>query len=179
MSTPPIGPTNTFHGTSGDDTVHIFKAGGLAGLLGLYEVNLNGQTSYMTKQQLENTNFELHGGNDTLVVDANVTADITANGGRGDDVMIGGSGDDNLSGGRGDDVIAGRGGNDDLKGGRGDDVLLGGRGNDVMRGGRGDDIMFGGRGHDIMFGNRGDDLLVGGRGFDFLSGGRGNDTVLP
>ena len=179
MSTPPIGPTSTFHGTSGDDTVHISKAGGLAGLLGLYEVNMNGQTTYMTKHQLENTDFQLHGGNDTLVVEANVTADITAHGGRGDDVMIGGAGDDTFSGGRGDDVIAGRGGNDDLKGGRGDDVLLGGRGHDNLDGGRGDDLMFGGRGHDIMFGNRGNDLLVGGQGFDFLFGGRGSDTVLP
>ena len=129
MPTSPIGPSNTVHGTGGDDSVHISKASGLAGLLGLYEVNVNGQTSYMTKQQLENTNFELHGGNDTLVVDANVTADITANGGSGDDVMIGGNGDDNLSGGRGDDVIAGR-GNDLLVGGKGLDLLLGGRGAD-------------------------------------------------
>jgi Ca2+-binding RTX toxin-like protein len=152
MSTSPIGASNTFHGTSGDDSVHISKADGLAGLLGLYEVNVNGQTSYMTKQQLENTNFELHGGNDTLVVDENVTADITANGGSGDD---------------------------DLEGGRGDDLLLGGRGNDVLRGGRGDDALFGGRGHDLLLGGRGNDLLVGGQGFDFLLGGRGNDTIAP
>ena len=161
MPTSPIGPSNTVHGTGGDDSVHISKASGLAGLLGLYEVNVNGQTSYMTKQQLENTNFELHGGNDTLVVDANVTADITANGGSGDDVMIGGNGDDNLSGGRGDDVIVGRGGNDELSGGRGNDA------------------MFGGRGHDAMFGGRGSDLLVGGKGLDLLLGGRGADWIVP
>ena len=161
MPTSPIGPSNTVHGTGGDDSVHISKASGLAGLLGLYEVNVNGQTSYMTKQQLENTNFELHGGNDTLVVDANVTADITANGGSGDDVMIGGNGDDNLSG------------------GRGDDVLLGGRGNDRLRGGRGDDAMFGGRGNDVMLGGRGNDLLVGGKGLDLLLGGRGADWIVP
>ena len=161
MPTSPIGPSNTVHGTGGDDSVHISKASGLAGLLGLYEVNVNGQTSYMTKQQLENTNFELHGGNDTLVVDANVTADITANGGSGDDVMVGGNGDDNLSG------------------GRGDDVLLGGRGNDVLRGGRGDDAMFGGRGNDVMLGGRGNDLLVGGKGLDLLLGGRGADWIVP
>jgi Ca2+-binding RTX toxin-like protein len=197
MSTSPIGASNTFHGTSGDDSVHISKADGLAGLLGLYEVNVNGQTSYMTKQQLENTNFELHGGNDTLVVDENVTADITANGGsgddviagrggndelkggRGDDVLLGGHGDDKLKGGRGDDVLLGGRGNDDLEGGRGDDLLLGGRGNDVLRGGRGDDALFGGRGHRAGDRGRGNDLLVGGQGFDFLLGGRGNDTIAP
>ena len=169
MPTSPIGPSNTVHGTGGDDSVHLSKASGLAGLLGLYEVNVNGQTSYMTKQQLENTNFELHGGNDTLVVDANVTADITANGDSGDDVMIGGNGDDNLSGGRGDDVIAGRGGNDELSGGRGDDVQLGGRGNDVMLGGRGNDVMLGGRGNDLLVGGKGLDLLLGGRGADWIA----------
>ena len=126
MPTSPIGPSNTVHGTGGDDSVHISKASGLAGLLGLYEVNVNGQSSYMTKQQLENTNFELHGGNDTLVVDANVTADITANGGSGDDVMIGGN----------------------LLGGRGNDVMLGGRGNDLLVGGKGLDLLLGGRGAD-------------------------------
>ena len=101
MPTSPIGPSNTVHGTGGDDSVHISKASGLAGLLGLYEVNVNGQTSYMTKQQLENTNFELHGGNDTLVVDANVTL-----GGRGNDLLVGGKGLDLLLGGRGADWIA-------------------------------------------------------------------------
>ena len=130
MPTSPIGPSNTVHGTGGDDSVHISKASGLAGLLGLYEVNVNGQTSYMTKQQLENTNFELHGGNDTLVVDANVTADITANGGSGDDVMVGGNGDDAMFGGRGNDVMLGGRGNDLLVGGKGLDLLLGGRGAD-------------------------------------------------
>ena len=43
MPTSPIGPSNTVHGTGGDDSVHISKASGLAGLLGLYEVNVNGQ----------------------------------------------------------------------------------------------------------------------------------------
>jgi hypothetical protein len=91
---PPAGPTNTVNGTSGNDTVHIAKASGLAGLMGLYEVTVNGQTQLMTKAQLENTDFQLGAGNDTLVVDANVTADITAHGGCGDDVMVGGQGDD-------------------------------------------------------------------------------------
>ena len=111
---PPAGPTNTVNGTNGNDTVHIAKASGLAGLMGLYEVTVNGQTQLMTKAQLENTDFQLGEGNDVLVVDANVSADITAHGGGGNDVLVGGAGDDHLSGGRGNDIIAGRGGNDRL-----------------------------------------------------------------
>lgn len=154
------GPTNTVHGTAGNDSVHISKADGIPGLLGLYEVNVNGNVQYMTKQQLENTNFQLGAGNDTLVIDSNVTADITAHGGSGNDTLYGGSGNDVLSGGRG---------NDRLHGGGGNDLLLGGRGNDAL---------FGGRGNDALFGGRGNDLLVGGRGLDLLAGGPGADAIL-
>src|SRR3954468_9352835 len=111
MSVNPCGPTNTINTGCGNDNVHISKAEGLAGLLGLYKVDINGHSQYMTKQQLENTQFNLGAGNDTLVVDSNVKADIHANGGKGNDVMIGGAGDDVLKGGDGSDVIAGRGGN--------------------------------------------------------------------
>jgi Ca2+-binding RTX toxin-like protein len=150
---------NTVYGTAGNDNVHISKAPGLLGALGLYEVNVNGHVQFMTKQQLEHTNFELGAGNDTLVVDSNVNADIHANGGSGDDVLIGGNGDDTLNGGSGDDVIAGRGGNDHLNGGRGDDVLLGGRGNDTLDGGRGNDYLDGGPGHDHNHGGPGRDYV--------------------
>jgi len=170
---------NNLYTGAGNDNVHISKAGGLAGLLGLYEVNVNGQTQYMTKQQLENTNFNLGSGNDTLIVDSNVTADIHANGGSGNDVMIGGAGDDDLHGGNGSDVIAGRGGNDHVDGGNGRDYLFGGAGHDHVDGGRGRDYADGGPGHDIVHGGQGNDVVRGGSGFDWVSGGPGNDVVLP
>jgi Ca2+-binding RTX toxin-like protein len=169
-------PGNTVNGTCGDDNVHISKAPGLLGALGLYEVNVNGHTQLMTKQELENTQFNLGGGNDTLVVDSNVTADIHADGGSGNDVMIGGGGDDQLKGGSGCDFIAGRGGNDCIDGGRGNDVLLGGKGNDVLRGGKGDDYLGGGDGNDVLLGGKGRDHLDGGKGWDYLDGGKGHDT---
>ncbi|HEV8314220.1 MAG TPA: calcium-binding protein [Burkholderiaceae bacterium] len=169
------GASNTVYGTAGNDNVHISKAPGLLGALGLYEVNVNGNVQYMTKQQLENTNFQLGAGNDTLVVDSNVHANITANGGSGNDVMIGGAGNDHLSGGSGNDVIAGRGGNDHISGGSGNDWLSGGNGNDVLCGGRGNDVLNGGNGNDALYGGRGNDTLNGGRGSDYLDGGRGHD----
>ena len=166
---------NTVYGTSGNDNVHISKAPGLLGALGLYEVNVNGNVQYMSKQQLEHTNFQLGAGNDTLVVDSNVNANITADGGSGNDVLIGGNGNDRLSGGSGNDVLAGRGGDDSISGGCGNDYLFGGNGNDRISGGNGNDVLFGGNGNDVLSGGRGNDSLYGGRGNDYLDGGPGHD----
>jgi Ca2+-binding RTX toxin-like protein len=150
-----ISITNTVNGTAGDDNVHISKAQGLLGALGYYDVNINGQHQYMTKSELEHTDFELGAGDDRLVVDSNVDASITANGGSGDDTLIGGKGNDWLSGGSGDDYISGGAGNDKLDGGSGDDTLLGGAGDDRLRGGSGDDYLDGGAGVDNNDGGSG------------------------
>ena len=90
-------------------------------------------------------------------------------GGAGNDILLGGRGDDELLGGDGCDVIFGRGGNDRLSGGAGRDALFGGSGNDWLDGGLDDDFLFGGWG---------DDQLDGGEGSDFLFGGPGDDTKL-
>ncbi len=165
-------------GTCGDDVVHIAKADGLAGALGLYQVTLNGQTQYMNKQQLESTTFKLGAGNDLLLVDPDVQANIKADGGAGNDVLIGGAGNDTLKGGRGNDLIFGGAGNDTLKGGRGDDMIFGGCGNDKIKGGRGDDCLFGGAGNDKIKGGRGNDVIFGGAGDDNIKGGKGNDWLF-
>ena len=49
---------------------------------------------------------------------------LTADGGEGDDVLIGGPGRATLFGGAGDDVLIGGGGLDILDGGSGDNVLI-------------------------------------------------------
>ena len=49
---------------------------------------------------------------------------LTANGGDGDDVLIGGAGNDTLIGGAGDDVLIGGPGQDILDGGPGDNILI-------------------------------------------------------
>jgi Ca2+-binding RTX toxin-like protein len=49
---------------------------------------------------------------------------LTANGGDGDDVLIGGDGNDTLSGGAGDDILIGGPGQDILDGGTGNNILI-------------------------------------------------------
>jgi Ca2+-binding RTX toxin-like protein len=179
MFIPPFQPPpNTINTGNGNDNVHISKAPGLLGALGFVSVTINGQTQIMSKAQLENTTFNLGGGNDTLIVDSNVTADVKANGGCGNDVMIGGGGDDKFDGGCGNDILAGRGGNDVLKGGCGNDVVLGGAGNDFASGGAGNDYVHGGAGNDFASGGTGNDYVHGGDGHDIVSGGPGLDRVL-
>jgi Ca2+-binding RTX toxin-like protein len=171
------GSSNTVRGTEGNDFVHVKKADGLAGCLGLYEVNVNGRSQYMTKEQLESTRFELGAGDDVLIVDENVKAGITADGGKGNDILIGGGGDDKLAGGKGNDILIGGGGNDRLDGGKGDDWLFGGHGNDRLAGGHGADHLYGGHGSDTLAGGPGRDWLDGGRGRDISDGGRGRNQV--
>jgi Ca2+-binding RTX toxin-like protein len=49
---------------------------------------------------------------------------LTANGGDGNDVLVGGIGNDTLSGGAGDDILVGGGGVDTLDGGTGNNTVL-------------------------------------------------------
>jgi hypothetical protein len=60
-----------------------------------------------------------------------------ANGGNGDDCIIGTAANESLSGGQGNDVILGGAGNDHLYGGQGNDYLDGGPGIDICEGGQG------------------------------------------
>ncbi|MSU90120.1 hypothetical protein GE300_10910 [Rhodobacteraceae bacterium 2CG4] len=126
------------------------------------------------------------GGNDAL------------HGGRADEVLRGGAGDDLLTDAGGRSRLHGGGGDDTLKagafsdgsalrGGRGDDLVIssngddrlwGNAGRDRLEGGRGDDRLRGGQGDDRLDGGEGGDRLSGGRGDDLLSGGEGADTFV-
>jgi Ca2+-binding RTX toxin-like protein len=89
------------------------------------------------------------GGDDQVRVASSVTIPVTLRGGPGNDVLVGGSGNDSLYGGPGNDKLVGRLGNDVLVGGPGNDELIGGAGNDVLRGGPGRDALFGGAGKNV------------------------------
>jgi Ca2+-binding RTX toxin-like protein len=129
-------------GTDGADTLHISNASMPDTLAGsFFDVELNGRHKIMSKAELEATTFDLRGGDDTLIVDPDVVANITARGGSGDDTMRGGAGNDRLDGGSGDDRLFGGAGNDRLTGGSGDDYLDGGAGKDIQIGGSGNNTV--------------------------------------
>ena len=122
----------------------------------------------------------------------------------GIEIVIGGTGADNLTGGAGNETLRGMGGNDTLNGSLGTDVLQGGAGTDTVsyagranpvtinldglandgEGGENDNVnadienALGGSGADTLTGNEGPNNLNGGPGADVLNGGNGNDVLI-
>ncbi|WP_428482512.1 cadherin domain-containing protein [Pyruvatibacter mobilis] len=94
-----------------------------------------------------------------------------------DDLLIGGSGNNELNGNDGNDEIRGYGGNDTMHGGSGHDSMYGGDGDDTIRGNDGNDLLVGGDGADLLDGGTGHDVLLGGDGNDTLQAGSGNDIL--
>ncbi len=99
-------------------------------------------------------------------VDATAVENLVVRGRGGDDVIVGQNGIAGLTtltirGGRGDDTLVGGDGNDVLIGGSGDDHVDGGRGNDTALLGSGDDTFTWnpGEGSDIVEGQSGRDAM--------------------
>lgn len=114
-------------------------------------VEFNGQFSNFSKAQVKAFHVEGRGGNDRIIFDqtnGKITAPAWVSGGRGDDYIVGASG------------------NDSLYGDRNNDTIIGGDGADLLDGGLGDDTLMGGGtiGRDTIIGNGGKDLInTGGR----------------
>ena len=138
-------------GTNGDDNITIVEDAGVITVLGL------STTIRITGTDAAGDRIEIRGlgGNDSIDASDLGTAEIRllADGGAGDDVLLGGDGDDILTGGDGADV---------LFAGAGDNVVFGGAGDDVLRGEEGDDVLDGGAGDDVLLGGAGDDVLLNG-----------------
>lgn len=106
-------------------------------------------------------------------------------GGMGHSLLLGNAGDDILRGDRNSRSPGGSiGGDDILLGGEGNDRLGGKGGNDWLVGGFGDDALWGDAGHDVVYGGPGNDVLTGddfsgGTGDDLfvLVLGEGTDTI--
>lgn len=103
--------------------------------------------------------------------------DDVINAAAGDDQIEGGDGNDLLNGGVGNDSITAGAGNDELNGGVGNDSLVGESGNDTVNGESGDDTLQGNFGDDVLNGSTGNDSISGGLGRDALIGAAGNDTL--
>lgn len=74
-------------------------------------------------------------GNDSFNVNPRINAAVIADGGAGDDMILGGNGNN---------------------------ILLGNTGNDFLSGKAARDILIGGDGMDLLFGHGNDDILIGG-----------------
>lgn len=119
-------------------------------------------------------NAEGGSGNDRLVGNA---TDNRLGGNDGNDVLLGFGGADRLFGDAGRDWLFGGAGRDRAYGGKGHDRLFGKDGRDLLLGGLGKDKLFGGKGNDVLGGGAGNDVLAGSGGRDWLNGGGGDDTL--
>jgi Ca2+-binding RTX toxin-like protein len=108
--------------TNGDDVAVVSGDASGTALLGLAaRVNTVGATA-----GIDRLTVNLLNGDDVLDA-SSLTATgmlLTANGGAGDDVLIGGAGNDTLNGNDGDDVIIGGAGQDVIDGGTGGNVVI-------------------------------------------------------
>jgi Ca2+-binding RTX toxin-like protein len=95
---------------------------------------------------------------DDIIYGVPVT-DVSIYGLKGNDYIIGGSGNTRLYGGDGNDNINAGFGNAQMYGGNGDDVLIGGSGNNVIIGGPGNDQLYAGTGTDTLIGGTGADTF--------------------
>jgi len=127
-----VQPDNvTVNGTRGDDVAIVAGDASGVAVLGLAaRVNITGA-------EAANDRLTVNALTGDDVVEASGLAagaiQLTENGGDGDDVLIGGAGNDVLSGGPGDDVLIGGPGIDVIDGGAGDDIEIQSIGADTVR----------------------------------------------
>jgi Ca2+-binding RTX toxin-like protein len=119
------------YATSGDDVSVVAGDAAAASVLGLAaQVSIAG-----AEAANDRLTINALAGNDVVEASALSAAAIqlVADGGEGDDVLIGGAGNDVLSGGPGDDVLIGGPGIDVIDGGEGDDIEIQSIGIDHLR----------------------------------------------
>jgi len=111
--------TVIINATNADDVINITNNNGVVTVSGLATtVNISGFDA--------NDRIVINGlgGDDVIQASGLSGMLLTANGGDGDDVLIGSPGNDTLTGGNGDDILIGNGGVDVLDGGPGNNVVI-------------------------------------------------------
>ena len=105
-------------------------------------------------------------------------ATVVLGGTEGDDIIIGGIGDDTMWGDGGNDRLNGGYGDDYIRGGDGDDIITDLGGSDNIQGGDGNDVIQAGGGTDLILGGFGNDFIITGEDNDEAFGGAGDDFIL-
>jgi Ca2+-binding RTX toxin-like protein len=111
--------TIVINATNGDDVIHVANNNGV--------VTVSGLSTAVTISNFETTDRIIInglGGDDVIEASGLSGMSLTANGGDGDDILIGSRGNDTLTGGAGDDVLNGNGGVDVLDGGPGSNTVF-------------------------------------------------------
>jgi len=111
--------TIVIKGTKGDDVISVVNNNGV--------INVSGLGANITISGFEATDrlvINGLGGDDVINASGLSGMQLVANGGRGDDVLLGSPGNDTLHGDAGDDVLIGGGGEDVLDGGPGHNIVL-------------------------------------------------------
>lgn len=120
-------------------------------------------------------------GNDSILLEGDVSTSATVYGGSGNDLVVGAEGADWINGGQASndpyDPAGPSGGSDTLYGGGGNDHIYGNAQFAVAGSPDGDDSIGGGDGADYINGNAGNDTIAGDAGSDRLYGGAGNDLI--
>ena len=118
--------TVIINGTAGNDVITVTDNGN-----GVITVSGLAEQVTITGFEAANDHLVINGlGGDDVIQGSLLSAGVslTADGGDGNDVLLGGAGNDTLLGGAGDDVLNGGPGVDVLDGGTGDNVLIQGAG---------------------------------------------------
>jgi Ca2+-binding RTX toxin-like protein len=114
--------TVVINGTNANDVINITETNGVVTVSGLAEtVTISGFDAA--------DRIVINGlGGDDVINASGLGADVllTANGGDGNDVLLGGTGNDTLNGEAGDDILLGGGANNVLNGGSGNNVVIAG-----------------------------------------------------
>ena len=154
--------TDLIEGGDGADTVEVNGGGGSEEFTVMPNVarvrldRLNPAPFFLDMNGCEKLELHANGGDDTLTCTGNLAAvvQITADGGPGQDTLLGSNGNDVLTGGEGNDFIDGQQGADTVLMGDGDDVVQWdpGDGSDIIEGEAGNDtLLFNGSNAAEMF----------------------------
>jgi Ca2+-binding RTX toxin-like protein len=157
----------SINGTAGKDVIELSQNK----TTGRVIVLLNGQAFLRGTSGLSKLTIDAGSGDDKVFCadPDNFDIDLGVTGAGGNDTIIGGAGDDELSGANGKDKVFGN---------KGDDYLLGGASSDRLYGGIGDDTLSGAGGNDFLYADSGENSLLGGAGNDkFFSFNGSQDTL--
>jgi Ca2+-binding RTX toxin-like protein len=111
--------TVVLNATNGDDAITVTNNNGVVTVKGLGEDIVISNFDATDRLVINGL-----GGDDVIEASGLTGMQLTANGGDGDDVLIGSPGNDTLNGNAGDDVLIGGAGQDILDGGTGNNVVI-------------------------------------------------------